>query len=96
MSIIRWTAPSAGQFLIYGTVEGLDWDGPTTTDLLVIRDDTKHLMTTHIDSYASPVSFQYTLNLVAGETIDFAVNFGSDGDYYYDSTGIQFAVKKLE
>jgi hypothetical protein len=96
MSVIRWTAPSAGQFVIYGIVAGLDWAGPTTTDLRVIRDDTQHLMIIKVDSYASPFTFHSTQTLAAGETIDFMVDYGSNHNYYYDSTGVEFAVAKLD
>jgi len=35
-SVVRWTAPSAGRFLIEGQFMGIDFAGPTTTDVHVL------------------------------------------------------------
>jgi len=33
-----------------------------------------------------------TISLAAGDTIDFAVGYGANGDYFFDSTGINATV----
>jgi hypothetical protein len=42
-----------------------------------------------------PQSFQRVIALSAGDTLDFAVDFGGNG-YNADSTGIQFNVTQVE
>jgi hypothetical protein len=94
MSILRWTAPSEGKFLIQGAFMGLDW-GPTTTDVHVLLNSTKSLLSGPITSDKLPLKFQSKLRLSAGDTVDFLVGFGKDGDFDSDSTGVQFKVTRL-
>jgi hypothetical protein len=93
ISVVRWTAPQSGTFTIYGSVEGLDWDGPTNTELHVIYNTNKEILKVVVDSYESPVEFGREMTLSSGDTIDFAVN-GRDGKWNFDSTGIQFYVRQ--
>ena len=41
---------------------------------------------------SSDQSFTTTVSLAAGDTIDFAVGYGTDGGYGYDSTGVSAVI----
>jgi hypothetical protein len=94
VSVVRWTAPSSGKFAVQGAVQGLDI-GPTTTSFYEVLNSNRILVRATIDSYRSPVFFQHVLTVSAGDTVDFAVDFGQDGNYFNDSTGIQFKVTNV-
>ena len=95
VSVVRWTAPSSGSFGVQGAVAGLDYQYPTTTTFYEVLNSHRILFTATIDSYKSPVFFQHVLTVSAGDTVDFAVDFGQDGNYIGDSTGIQFKVTNV-
>jgi hypothetical protein len=95
-SVVRWTAPSSGTIMITGVFEGLDRVGPTSTDVHVLHNSSRSLLRGPINSYRQPLAFSgILLRVAAGDTVDFAVGFGSNGNYYYDSTGIRFVVTRL-
>ena len=95
VTVVRWTAPSSGVFCVQGAVAGLD-NKPTTTSFYEVRNSRKILFSATIDSYRSPLLFHHVLTVSAGYTVDFAVDFGQDGNYFNDSTGIQFEVTKVK
>ena len=95
-SVLRWTAPSTAKFLIEGAFMGLDFVGPTTTDVHVLMNSKKSLLSGPITSYKWPLTFNMTVKVSAGDTIDFAVGFGKDRDLNCDSTGVRFAVTQLK
>jgi hypothetical protein len=95
VSVVRWTAPSSGRFRVQGAVAGLDYQGPTTTTFYEVLNSHRILFTAPIDSYHEPVLFQNLLSVSAGDIVDFAVDFGQDGNYIDDSTGIQFKVTNV-
>lgn len=86
-SIVRWTAPEAGNYSLATTFAGADYIGQTTTDVHVLHNSTS-IFNDLINGFgeSSAKSFTSTLQLMAGDTIDFAVGFGSNGHFYYDST----------
>jgi len=86
-SDVRWTAPSAGTYAIDGLFEGVDYVGPTTTDVHILLNGSS-LFSDNISSYLIPSNFSLTESLNSGDTIDFAVGYGIDGNYLYDSTGL--------
>jgi hypothetical protein len=93
VSLVRWTAPTSGRFCVQGAVEGLD-RFPGGTGFYEVLNSNTILFSATIDSYQSPVFFHHVLTVSAGYTVDFAVDFGQDGNYFNDSTGIQFKVTK--
>jgi hypothetical protein len=98
-SIARWTAPKPGEYSVRATFVGLHGygGGPvTTTDVHVLRDNSD-LAPGNINLNGSGNTFSSasSVNVVAGDTIDFAVGYGSDGNYYSDSTGLDAVVCKL-
>jgi len=86
-SDVRWTAPSSGTYSIAGLFEGVDPSGPTTTDVHVLLNGSS-LFSDNISSYLVPSAFSFLESLSAGDTVDFAVGFGTDGNYLFDSTGL--------
>lgn len=96
ISVVRWTAPQAGSYLFVGGVEGLDYVGPTSTDLRVIYNSSKTLLQVVVDSYEKPFIYRQTLNLAAGDTMDFAVDMGKDRDWHFDSTGLEVTVTQVQ
>ena len=94
VSVVRWTAPSSGRFCVQGAVAGLD-NKPTTTSFYEVLNSNRILFSATIDSYRSPILFHHVLAVSAGDTVDFAVDFGEDGNYIGDSTGIQFKVTNV-
>lgn len=85
-SIYRFTAPTDGTYSLATTFTGLDTYG-TTTDVHVLYGSTQ-LFGGNINGYNDIATYSDVLTLAAGDTIDFAVGDGTDGSYYYDSTGI--------
>ena len=94
-SIVRWTAPSAGRFLIVGQFMGLDFVGPTTTDVHVLLNSKNSLLNGPITSYNLPLIFKLTVRVAAGDTVDFAVAYGHNLDFNCDSTGVRFAITRV-
>lgn len=93
LSVVRWTAPTSGSFSVKGTVAGLDRLGPTSTNFYLLRNSNR-LLSIPVSGYKSPRSFGRTVTMSAGDTLDFAVDFGGNG-YNADSTGIRFAVTQM-
>ena len=94
VTVVRWTAPSSGRFCVQGAVAGLD-RFPGGTGFYEVLNSNRILFSATIDSYRSPLLFHHVLTVSAGDTVDFAVDFGQDGNYFNDSTGIQFKVTKV-
>jgi len=62
----------------------------------VVYNTTTELLRVVIDSYEEPVTFRRQITVSAGDTIDFLVDMGQDGDWHFDSTGIQFTVSRVQ
>ena len=104
-SVVRFTAPTAGSYLVAATFAGLDYVGPTSTDV--------HVMVGGVSYFSSVVNGfgpgsatslgSILVSLSASETVDFAVgnnggNVGQDANgptFYYDSTGLQATVTAI-
>jgi len=82
----RFTAPQAGTYALSVTFTGIDVDG-TTTDVHVLENGAS-LFAVNINGYGSTQTYSTTLTLANGGLVDFAVGFGSNGNYFFDSTGI--------
>lgn len=86
-SILRFTAPSNSSYNIAAAFIGLDSHG-TSSDVHVIVTNAG-APTAAFDALVLP-SANYSGNvfLAQGDTVDFAVGYGANGNYYYDSTGL--------
>jgi len=87
-AVLRWTAPSAGQFSLAATFSGLSTaPGGDSADVHIQRNGVSIFDSTVIGS-PSPTSFSGTLTLALGDHIDFAVGFGPNGNDHEDTTGL--------
>ena len=87
-AVVRYTAPSSGVYLIHGAFRGHDCCA-TTTDVHVLHNSVAvfdAIVSGYLDSHA----FSLSLPLEVGDTVDFAV--GSNGSYFYDSTGLRGSI----
>ncbi|MHB1233838.1 MAG: VPLPA-CTERM sorting domain-containing protein [Burkholderiales bacterium] len=82
-SIYRFTTPSTGSYVLSSIFSGIDSGG---TDVHILNNGTP-IFTANITG-GSTSSFGNTLSLTAGDLIDFAVGFGTDNSFFFDSTGI--------
>jgi hypothetical protein len=89
-SVVCWTAPEAGFVSLVTIFTGLDYLGPTTTDVHVLLNGVS-LFGDVVEGFLSETSFITNLTVAPGDTIEFAVGIGPDGDYFDDTTGL-FAV----
>jgi hypothetical protein len=99
-AIVRFTAPTAGLFTIASTFEGRDVGGPasptgTTTDVHVLLNNSPlfdgevtGFGTTSDQSFSPPLP----LPLSAGNTLDFVVGIGVDGNFFDDATGLSATI----
>ena len=94
LSVVRWTAPTSGTFFLEGAASGLDLY--TSTNFLAILNSERRVFSARIADRNSPVFFHQTLTVSAGDTVDFVVNFGQNGNYFNDSTGIQFKLTQMQ
>jgi hypothetical protein len=89
-SIVRWRAPSSGQFNITATFSGLSSAGDST-DVHILRNGASIFDSTVFGS-PSPTSYSGIQNLATGDTIDFAVGQGSDGNAHEDTTALSASI----
>ncbi len=75
---------------------GVDYAGPTSTYAHVVLNSKRSLLKAPITSYQWPLSFEpRALWLSAGDTLDFIVDWGKNGNYNADSTGAEVKISKL-
>jgi concanavalin A-like lectin/glucanase superfamily protein len=89
-SVLRWTAPSSGSFLVAGLFQGIDTRN-TTSDVHVLEDSSTSLLSANINGFGDQSAFNFTSDLAAGETLDFVVGWGN-GNYNADSTGLAVTI----
>jgi hypothetical protein len=93
-AVLRFTAPAGGNYKVQAVFWGDDFVGPTTTDVHVLHNGLG-LYTGEVDGYGRPSSdqsFTTTISVAAGDTIDFAVGYGTDGNYFFDTTGVSAVI----
>lgn len=92
-SILRWTVPTSGTFSFNTGFIGQDTVGTSTDVHLLV--DSNSIFNGGVYGYLATQSFNTTLTLNAGDTVDLAVGDGSDGNYYYDSTGVSETIANV-
>jgi hypothetical protein len=86
LSVLRWTAPSAGTYTISGLFQGVDFQPHPTTDTYILVNGIS-AYANFLNTFGVPQNFSLVVQLNAGDTIDFAV--GNGGDLMSnDSTGL--------
>jgi hypothetical protein len=89
--IVRFTAPTAGLYSITANFKGIDIT-PTSTDVHVLDNGTAIFNDLVNTDGGAGKSFTTQLSLNAGEKIDFAVGYGSNLNYQFDSTALSAQV----
>ncbi len=89
MSDFRFMAQTAGTYAVAFDFQGADVVG-TTSDVHVYTGG-NDIFSANIFGYGDSTrkSFSSMLFLNAGQTIDIAVGYGSNGSYFYDSTAVR-------
>ena len=88
-AVLRYTVAVPGLYQISGAYRGQDTHG-TSTDVHILVNGASAFdaeVTGYLDPSKQTFSLLSALN--ANDTIDFAVGFGTNGTYFYDSTGLQ-------
>ncbi len=88
-SVVRWTAPAAGTFLVNGVFQGLE---NTSSDVKIIKNETETLFDELINGNRVQRPFSFTVTVAAGDKIDFSVGWGSNGNGLSDSTGLAVTI----
>jgi hypothetical protein len=94
-AVVRWTSP----FLVntFVTLDGSFFSednhvtpapAGTTSDAHILRNGIS-LLDTNIDGIGVTAPYSLTFLAGAGDIVDFAVGFGSNSDFHFDSTGLQ-------
>jgi hypothetical protein len=87
-SDFRFTAPVSGSYTFNFSFQGADSVGPTTTDVIISSGNTTYY-SQDINSFEILHTFNGTLALTGGQTIDIKVDDSgspSDTNYFFDST----------
>ena len=88
-SVVRFTAPYDGAFTVSASFAPADMQ---ISDITVgIAGPAGALLTDSLTSYSDTVTFDETVTLLAGETVDFGVHMGQ-GSYFNDGTIIDVII----
>ena len=93
-SVLRWTAPISGWFMLETAFEGLDADNGGADVHILVRNHAS-LFSGPVNTYWVPLAYRTRVKVSAGDTVDILVGFGQNGNYYNDSTGVRFALTRL-
>lgn len=95
-TVLRYTAPVAGNYQVSAAFWGDDYAGPTSSDVHV-RLASGDLFSALVQGYgpSSTVGWNGQITLAQGASVDFAIGFGANGTYFYDSTGLRVTVSAV-
>ncbi|MBP0021345.1 MAG: hypothetical protein J7647_27795 [Cyanobacteria bacterium SBLK] len=95
-SVLRWVAPETGNYSLSGVFTGQDMDDRTTSDVHILYNGVS-LFSNFVNGSgaASAQSFTTTQLFQAGDVIDFAVGYGANQDWSYDSTGLDATIETV-
>jgi hypothetical protein len=89
-SVLRWTAPSSGAFNIFASFSGLSALGDTS-DVYILHDGVS-IFDANVTGTHLPKAYSGSQTITAGDTIDFVVGVGSDGNYDEDLTSLTASI----
>lgn len=90
-AVLRYTAPASANYTITGSWYSEDFAVGATTDVHILNDGTS-LFNGLVNGNAPPIYFNEDVLLIAGETINFMVGYGSNNAYQYDMTGLTLSI----
>lgn len=94
-AIARWTAPAQGNYSIATTMARGNWAlCSASVDMLVFQNG-RLLYSGLLTKYDVPQSYSGTVSLRPGDTIDFAVGYGSERNFACDSTKVVASVTQI-
>lgn len=107
-AIVRLTAPVSGVYRVAAYFEGLDYFGTTTdvavletlhdvspsSQLTVFAGNVNGFSVNGYGSWGTSPTQSYTglLSVPRGDTVDFTIGDGTDGNYNNDTTGLQVQI----
>jgi alpha-galactosidase len=90
-SVVRWTAPEAGEHSIHAAFSAID--PKATTDVHVLhRGQPLFDGWINLHGEGKRVSFDRKITVAKGDVVDFVVGWGN-GSYFFDSTGLDARVQ---
>lgn len=94
-AVLRFTTPTTGSYNLAAGFFGVDFQGPTTTDVNIFLNNSI-IFSDKVSTFAtSPTtSFAFPLALTAGDTIDVAVGTQGNG-YFFDSTAVNLSIETV-
>lgn len=92
-SVVRWQAPAAGLYQVKGRFQVIHNGGTDVSVLYNTTDSTTALFTSVMGAFGDQKEFTLFVYVETGDTIDFAVGYGSNNDYYSDSTGLSATIR---
>ena len=96
LSVLRWTVPETGMYVLRVWFEALDWSLITGTNFIVMHDGNGVLLKAHVGAYEQRSVFApRPMKLGKGETLDFMANWAKSGNNYGGSTGVAVRIWKI-
>ena len=92
-SIVRWTAPTSGSYALASTFIGIDCC-VTSTDVHVLVNGTSYF-SSFVNGYGASQSYSNTFALTAGDNVELVVGYGSNQNYFDDSTGLDLTINAV-
>lgn len=89
-AVLRWTSPVDQTVGVSAEFTAQD-PHPTSTDVHLLLNGVS-LLSGLINSASDTVSFLQAMSFKQGDKLDFAVGYGSNNNYFYDTTGIRATV----
>jgi hypothetical protein len=93
-TVLRWTAPANGQYLLQLSSRKEDIGGGDGVETRIYRNAERMATQTLAFDENTAISDHFTWTLHLGDTVSAEVTQLSDG--YYDTTGLQFVVRRQE
>lgn len=90
-SVVRWTAAAAMSVIISGSFSAAT---TATTDVHVRLNSSTALFDGNINGSGSTAPFSLTRTVAAGDTIEFVVGYGSNGNYNSDATTLAVTISQ--
>lgn len=88
-AVLRWTAPSAGTFLVNGSF--LRHSPTATTDVKILKNVATTLFSGNLNNGSYDQPFSFSVTVAAADTLDFSIGSGGDG-YFGDATALALTI----
>ena len=94
-SVVRFTSPFPSVFNVSGSFFGADIAG-TTTDAHILKNGSS-LLDGLVNGFGAGTgpSFNLNISLNAGDQLDFAVGWGANNEFSFDSTGMEAVITQV-